>query len=392
MSGADSIVDRFRAEIVHAAAVLDEVESASQAEAWSSGALADWWDLEAQGSLAERLAGSAPLAAALVSYLEGDEPEVLGVVWGGDVGRHEIVAAHELTSPESLDELAIVLEYEAPSGARHDVSVTLDRGQIVDAVLSPAGLLDAAGDADLVLTHTSVAPDAAGTRVSAALRSASIDKLSDNARSNLPVLLRRFGVDRNHSGSTETVVELAPRDPDDDRYAASLLMSALRIDRHAVQPASVVAAFESFATSAEPHDVDVLAEVAGIDRPDITDFNTCVRLLGAYLAPVSLRPHSAEAQVELNHLEWADWLGAILGATRAGPGTEIDGDVLVSMINRCPEITTSIPKRDAARVAWAFEQALFSWEVTGVLDGEGRLTEAGTWLLPRAALAAWSDE
>jgi len=391
MSGADSIVDRFRAEIIHAAVVLDELESASQAEAWSSGALADWWDLEAQGSLASSLAGAAPVASALVAYLEGAEPEVLEIPWGTDVGRHEVVAATELTSPDSPDELAVVLEYEAPSGARHDVSVTLHRGQLVDAVLSPAGLLEAAEGAELALIRTSVAPEVAIKAVASALRSASVDEMSDNARSNLPVLLRRFGVDLNRLASTDIVVDLAPREPDDDRYAASLMISALRLDRDAEPPGSVVAAFESFVSSAQSHDVEVLTEVAGLERPDTNDFDTYLRLLGAYFAPVSLRPHTAEAQLALSQLEWADWLGAILGAIRAGTGTEIDGDVLVSMVNRCPEITTSIPKRDAAQVAWAFEQTLFSWEATGALDDEGRLTDAGTWLLPQAALAAWSD-
>jgi len=410
MSGADAIVDRFRAEIIRAASVLDELESASQAEAWSSGALADWWDLGAPGSLAEVLAGAEPLAAALVAYLEGADADVVGVSWGSDVGRHEIVAAHELRassdSSGSLEEIAIVLEYEAPGGDRHDVSVTIREGQLVDAALGPAGLLDAADDAEddrdggsgaFPLEHEPLTPADATRRVTDALALLSVgamSEVSESGRANLPILLRRFRVAPeiiSEVADGRATVELPVRDPEDDQYAASLIVSALRVDRDAEPPASVVAAFDGFHDTVEPHDLDVLAEVAGVDTAEELSFAMYLRLVGAYLAPVSLSAHGLEAQRELSYLEWADWLGAILGATRAGAGVEIDGDVLVSFINRCPEITTSIPKSDASRVAWAFEQVLFSWEVTGVIDGDARLTEAGVWLLPRAALAAWEQ-
>ncbi|NNC79484.1 MAG: hypothetical protein HKN94_04950 [Acidimicrobiales bacterium] len=401
MSGADAVVDRFRAEIIRAASVLDELESASQAEAWSSGALADWWDLGAPGSLAELLAGAEPLAAALVAYLEGAGADVVGVSWGSDVGRHEIVAAHELRassdSSGSAEEIAIVLEYEAPGGDRHDVSVTIRDGQLVDAALGPAGLLDSAGDGAFPLEHEPLTPADATRRVADALAMVSVgvmSEVSESGRANLPILLRRFRLAPeviSEVSDGRASVELPVRDPEDDQYAASLIVSVLRVDRGAEPPASVVAAFDGFHDTVEPHDLDVLAEVAGVDTAEELSFATYLRLVGAYLAPVSLSAHGVDAQRELSCLEWADWLGAILGATRAGAGVEIDGDVLVSFINRCPEITTSIPKSDAVRVAWAFEQALFSWEVTGVIDGDARLTEAGVWLLPRAALAAWEQ-
>ncbi|MGI9607172.1 MAG: hypothetical protein ACR2P0_13630 [Acidimicrobiales bacterium] len=51
---------------------------------------------------------------------------------------------------------------------------------------------------------------------------------------------------------------------------------------------------------------------------------------------------------------------------------------------------TTIPKRDAPRVAWAFDQTLYAWELLGVIDDAGRVTPVGRWLLPRAALSAWS--
>ena len=73
-------------------------------------------------------------------------------------------------------------------------------------------------------------------------------------------------------------------------------------------------------------------------------------------------------------------------------GGHVQIDWRVRLINRCPEITTTIPKQDAGRIGWAFEQTMYAWAVTGILDEDGCLTDAGRWLLPRVALAAWTAQ
>ena len=70
----------------------------------------------------------------------------------------------------------------------------------------------------------------------------------------------------------------------------------------------------------------------------------------------------------------------------------MSGDVLVTLINRTPEITTSISKAERPRLAWAFDQMLFSWEVTGVLSADGQVTDAGRWLLGHAFVQALGSE
>ena len=61
-------------------------------------------------------------------------------------------------------------------------------------------------------------------------------------------------------------------------------------------------------------------------------------------------------------------------------------------INRCPEVTTTIPKRDAPAVASAFGAALHAWRAAGAITDDDTLTELGVWVLPRALAAAWRAE
>ena len=56
---------------------------------------------------------------------------------------------------------------------------------------------------------------------------------------------------------------------------------------------------------------------------------------------------------------------------------------------RCPEVTTTVPKRDAPVVADVFSRMLHAWELTGAIDDDGRLTPLGAWLVPQSLLCAW---
>lgn len=98
-----------------------------------------------------------------------------------------------------------------------------------------------------------------------------------------------------------------------------------------------------------------------------------------------------EEREGLAFLEWADWLGVILGAVRAGPGASVHGEAMVDWINRCPEVTSSVAKRDRPYVAWTLDVAARVWNSLGLV-AEGELTELGWWTLPRAAAQAWGHD
>jgi hypothetical protein len=114
-----------------------------------------------------------------------------------------------------------------------------------------------------------------------------------------------------------------------------------------------------------------------------------VAAAGALVRPRSLRAFTPVARRLVRSLEWADWLGVVVELTREGAGADTDPARFVRLVNRCPEVSGGIPKRDAPGVIAAFEQVVFAWELTGVaLDGA--LTPLGAWLLPQAALGAWT--
>lgn len=88
-------------------------------------------------------------------------------------------------------------------------------------------------------------------------------------------------------------------------------------------------------------------------------------------------------------LEWADWLGVGLGLLRSKPGCEVDADALITMVNRCPEVSSSIDARDREWATYAFDivvEYLTDHEV--IVDGS--LSERGHRFLGPAMAAAWS--
>ncbi len=91
-------------------------------------------------------------------------------------------------------------------------------------------------------------------------------------------------------------------------------------------------------------------------------------------------------------LEWADWLGAIIGTVRGGAATEISGPIRVDRVNQCPEVTSQIPKAERQWFEWVFATVVESWRELGFVDAQGLLTEVGRRSLPWVLIAAWSNE
>lgn len=375
--------------------VLDGVETAAVAEAWASSAVAEWAALGGRiGALAPQLLEH-PTAEKVVAWVEGGEPPG-GQSWLGDVGTYEPVGAWLLADPAVPGERGLIVTYESAGGDRHDVSVTVVDQQLLSVVAGPEGLAEAAqldneSSSDLAVTSTTV-PDAVGViRAAVSHIAAGFSVVSE---ASLPLLLRRLGLPATiGEAQPEESVEIPPRDSGLEAYGADVLRSALREELTVPAPDAVQAAFEwcreRFA--ADDPDALTLAAVAGVPAlcGDSTIDDLC-RLVSGYFAPVSLAQHPLIEQESLIQLEVADWIGVILGLARSPVGVEVDGAMLVGLINKAPEITTTIPKKHAAELGWTFETMLYAWELTGVLV-DGAVGPAAKWLLPRAAIQLWGD-
>lgn len=393
-SSSSALRKRFLGELENSTVVLDSVDTAAVAEAWASSAIAEWLALDgAVGALAANVDTHSD-AQKVVRWLEGgDIPG--GDGWLGDVGTHAPVEAWELADPQAPEERGVIVSFEAQSGDRHDVSVTVADGQLLAVVVGPEGLAAATAEDDagdgLVAQPLSVADAASIIRQATSSIAPDLSVISE---ASLPLLFRRFGIPlglpQPESGEA---VELPERDRELDQYGADVIRSALRAELAADMPESVNDALVECRERFERSDPDALtlAEVADWSATGELSASDLVLLAGGYLAPVTLAPHSGAEQQSLVELEVADWIGVVLGLVRAPVGTEVDGSMLVRAINTAPEITTSIPKKHAAALAWTFETMLYAWEVTGVLR-DGAVGPAAPWILPHAALQAWGAD
>ncbi len=399
MASTDEIRNRYIDELIGSARVLASVESAAIAEAWASSAVAEWAALDGSpGRLSEHIADRSELGGALIHWIEGGDPPLTGADWVSDIGQHELLRVMRLVAHSKPSEIGWILEYESASGERHDLSATVLDGRLIGLAVGPEGLSLAASEDQASGFEVSETNADQAIAVLRECLGQDVDALSEEAEATLPLLARRLGVNASVGAATILERTMPERDVEDDQYAADVLASALRTELRAAPPDVVHQALAAFAALAERSESDALTlfDVAGIDLPSAdtagapsADLDTFVRLVGAYLAPVNLDAHTDVQFTALIELEPADWIGVILGMSRAAVGTAIDGDALVRFINRAQEITTTIPKADAARIAWTFEQMLYSWQITGVLDDDGGVSEAAAWLLPRAALEAW---
>ena len=98
--------DRYIDELIGAAVLLDSIESAAIAEAWASGAVAEWLALDGTpGRLAGHIRAASPVAAELIEWIDAGttpaEHPGLDVDWLADVGRHDLTRAVQLRQPKT---------------------------------------------------------------------------------------------------------------------------------------------------------------------------------------------------------------------------------------------------------------------------------------------------
>ncbi len=396
MASLDQLRHRFLDEVEHGASTVVQFDSAAVAEAWASGAIAEWHALEGTpGAISRHLKASTPFVSRLIGWADGapmhvetGDPE-----WASDIGTHNVGTASRLIGVGSNREQAYILGCEAASGAAHDLSVTIAEGRLISITIGPEGLGEAAVEQDGVELE-SVTIDEVQRLIQDAL-ARPLTSLSEASEANVPLLARRFGAGFDPSALVAVApVDLPKRDRDEDAYAADVVAAAIRSAKPTTSNQEIERvriAFDALVQNGDPDALTVL-EVAGLSESWDGELESFERAVGAYLAPRTLAPHGPDEQFALAELEAADWIGVVLGLSRSAGGTMIDGDRLVEFINKTPEITTTIPKKDRARIAWAFEAMLYAWRVTGVLGDDGRVTDAAAGLLPRSALRVWSSD
>jgi hypothetical protein len=274
--------------------------------------------------------------------------------WAAAIGTSRCEGAWTLREGSSE---SLVLRFVDATDERHVITVDLLAGPpetVGEVIVGPGDLLDALqeDDADIHCEDAAAVPLA--VRCLDALRQTTAPPLSAVVNGRL-LLHRLAGLTPVDVAPPEFVADEIPelpiRDPDDDAYALDVLTRALGQETAEPDPATVAS-------------------------------------VGDLVAPSDLAPLAPRQRDAVLILEWADWLGAVIGLVRAGEGCAVDGAVMVDMVNRCPEVTTTIPKSDRPRIEWAFDTAIESWGELGLLV-EGRLTAFGLDVLPAALRRAW---
>jgi hypothetical protein len=185
-----------------------------------------------------------------------------------------------------------------------------------------------------------------------------------------------------------------------ERHAAEVLSDGLA-DVDLVEPATeeVAAAAAGLRAAFErgDHGARWMLTAAGIEKPDqVGDEMLLLEAVASTISMVDDPGLPVEDEAAIMTLELPDWVGAILGAVRGGPGTATDPTSLVDYAAEAEEIDTPpLDADDRILIEQGFSLVLPAWQAAGVVEGvedEARLTRIGAWVLPRAAAWAWSSD
>ncbi len=333
---------------------------AAQIEAWASAVLAIVDDIA--GLIDAVIALPAPGADALLAGIEAVAgPALAGRAHMARRARPAVIAPSPLlavgtaqpvdaTRVRTADGTVLAVRWTHADDTGHTMLLDIDGAEVTAIRYADGGVLDALAEEEQVglFEVESVALSSVRSELSAALRRPVHADEETWANAHLArARLLTLGVD---------VVPdfIEPRrvfpgvDPDPD--AASFCVAVLR---SAVGPPADLPAGEQ---------------------------QIAVRA-AARVRPVEVSDATQEEADALLHLEWADWLGAVIGLVRAGPGAFARPIDLVGYVNRCPEVTTTIPKKEADHVAGCFAVATAEWADLALV-ADGRLTDLGRRILP----------
>lgn len=394
----DDTIEAF-AEVLAAGSVLDELDDAARVEAWASSALGVWAEApdaadhdEAFCAWLASIAGGddaparrARLVRAAVVSLRfpapvGDlaHPTAVDAIddppaWVGHLGTATPTRAWRV---ERRGVESVGIGFVSSDGSEHSLLADVVEGEMTALIVAPGPdeLFD--GSEDLVAPEP-IEVASAAEHIEAAWRQ-----------------LHRQGTETPESIHVNGALARA-------RLAAILGGGT---DDLRTPPGS-----EADTAPAPPSQPPVDLGIADEDRAE-TDRWACSVLDGAIGAAPASTPPAADAMVEVvlealiperiarqpalereayGALEWADWLGVVIESVRRGAGTHLDPETMVDAVNRCPEVTSSIPRSDRSYYAWAFSLVLALWRRAGAVDGDGRLTADGVVALAQALRRAW---
>lgn len=147
-------------------------------------------------------------------------------------------------------------------------------------------------------------------------------------------------------------------------------------------------AFDALTVALRPYS-DELAADAELDTTwsDPARLDEIAVVFRGPLTDLSRREREA-----LVYLEWADWVGAIVGiiaASVSAPDTAcFDGETIVELINSHPELTSAIEPSDRDYVAYGFDVALAVWADAGLVKA-GSFVPGGRSGLVQTAEHVW---
>lgn len=403
----DDLLAPLLADALTQAAELPALD-AVRAEVWASDliALADELGDDAVARLIDALVaadGTAASAAlwAITSVTDEVEVEPSALLpsprWVEDLGSSTVEAAWLL---EERRGMSAAFRFVDRADDRHVIVIDLLPGRagepetLGEVVVGPASLLDGLDEPGAGVRREPAAPADLARRVVRALTRTDVPAASLVAAGRLMALrfsqleIEQFAPPR----WVEPDVPMAPiPDPEADAAARQVLERALG---SAATPDPVLAREPATrlraAAAADEQVAQWLAASVGPVDLDEHDITVVTAAIAATVRPADLAPLGLAERQAVKELEWADWLGAVIGLVRTGVGAAVDPEGLVDHVNRCAEVTSSIPKADRRRVAWAFGVCTAPWEPLGLV-ADGCLTEAGLDILPAALRVAWGD-
>jgi hypothetical protein len=137
---------------------------------------------------------------------------------------------------------------------------------------------------------------------------------------------------------------------------------------------------------------DLLRASSGVDPDnlDSDDPRLWLRLAAGVVSPV-YDPSDGTSVDEISAiaLDHEDWLAAVAGLARGGPGTPASATNLARFLEGGEDAEND---DDIRVLAGWFITVVEQWRVLGALDEHERLTPLGWWGIPEALLQAWSGD
>ncbi len=352
---ADAQVETFQ-QILEASSLLDELPDAARMQAWASSVLGVW--------------GEAPDAAAIDSEFlawlsASDDPRsvrvrsLLAELMTNEVSDAEPPVATRAWSLVGRGDASVGIGFQMHDGSEHSLLGDIVDGALTSLVLAPGPdeLFDGAED---IVAPTELDPEVAAAQMVAAWR------VLVNGGADTPESVYVNGAIAQHHLGALTETDL----------------------RSLFRPDAEVAAFVDSMDPSDRADFDRWAlsvlDSAGVGLGEVGD-----QVLLDVLDPARTETYPRTEQEAFGALEWADWLGVVIGLSRLSAGVQVEPTMLVDQINQCPEVTSTIPKKDRGYYEWAFSLVIPLWRQGRVLDSDNRLTGAGSANLVAALRSAW---